>query len=403
MGYKLKIRDFGPVRNISTDIRDINLFVGPQASGKSAIAKMVYFFLSLKKDVLTYLNTESNRTIPDFERVLRQKFAGYWGTATVERTFSIKFEYTRKKFIELTPQSNGYIGVKHSEEFKKEMSAIFRKSNEMGKTIKPEAEWEFREMASRLVEQDEKTETIYIPAGRGVLSSLTDFLPQIVNRVSFDSRMLELTLNDFIEKLLLLQRFFDKPLDDVIAKAALLLPPAVKQDTHCVNLARERIESVLKGTYRYDKNGGKITVGDTEVHPAFASSGQQESLWVVMTLFYLILKQCPAFIIIEEPEAHLFPEAQKHIAELMALVANMNGNQLMVTTHSPYILSPLNTLMYIGQAGKKTMIEMKRAIDSSLWLDAKKVKAFFVEKGGIRSILDEKSALIWTEEINPAK
>jgi energy-coupling factor transporter ATP-binding protein EcfA2 len=399
MGYKLKIRNFGQIRSVSMEIRDISLFVGSQTSGKSAIAKMVYFFLSLRKDIWVYLSTEENRTIPDFERVMRLKFAGLYGSARVNPDFSVKFEYTRKKFIELVPQSNGYIGVRHSEEVKKGLSVIFRKSNELRQIVKPELEWEFQRMTGKLFEQGEKTEIIYIPAGRSILSSLNDFLPQIVNKVPCDNRLLELTLRDFIEKVLLLQRFFDRSLDEVIERNISFLRPNEQPDMHCLNIARNRMEAILKGTYRYDRNGGKITVADAEVHPAFASSGQQESLWIVMTLFRLILKQINAFIFIEEPETHLFPEAQKHITELMALAANLNGNQLMITTHSPYILTTFNTLMYLGRAGKKTMTEMKRTIDQNLWIDVKKVKACLVEDGGIHSVLDEKTALIMTEEI----
>mgnify|MGYP006206212493 CR=1 FL=1 len=49
--------------------------------------------------------------------------------------------------------------------------------------------------------------------------------------------------------------------------------------------------------------------------------------------------------IIEEPEAHLFPVAQKHLIELLAIMVNRNeDNQLIITTHSPYILSSFNNL-----------------------------------------------------------
>jgi energy-coupling factor transporter ATP-binding protein EcfA2 len=398
MGYKLMIRDFGPIRKVNVNIRNINLFIGPQVSGKSAIAKMVYFFLSLGRDVRAYLNTEENRTLPDFERIVRQKFAGFWGTAEVEPTFAVKFEYAPKKCIELAAQSNGDIEVEYSPDFEKELSSIFYKANMFGQSLSPSLEQEFSKMTGRLFERDMEAEIIYIPSGRNILSVLPDFLhQQIVGKTSFNNRLLELPLIDFIERISVLQRDFNKSLDEVIENVKALSSP---NDMHRLNIARKRVENVLKATYRYDRNGAKIVVGGTEIQLAFASSGQQESLWIVMTLFYLILKQTNAFIIVEEPEAHLFSEGQKHTVELMALAANMSGNQLIVTTHSPYILSSFNNLIYACQVGQKSKQKAGKIIDHSLWVEAENVNAFWVGNGGIRSIIDEKLKLIKAEEID---
>ena len=43
----------------------------------------------------------------------------------------------------------------------------------------------------------------------------------------------------------------------------------------------------------------------------FASSGQQEILWRLLVIFIRILENKSSFIVVEEPEAHLFPSAQK--------------------------------------------------------------------------------------------
>lgn len=57
----------------------------------------------------------------------------------------------------------------------------------------------------------------------------------------------------------------------------------------------------------------------------------------------------------EEPESHLFPDAQKDMAEALGLFANKN-NQLMVTTHSPYILGAFNNLLYSGKSATHGII-----------------------------------------------
>ena len=68
--------------------------------------------------------------------------------------------------------------------------------------------------------------------------------------------------------------------------------------------------SDLKGDYLYNAGKEYIVVEDEEEHSEkipinFASSGQQEVLWLLNQLYILMLKKEKAFVIIEEPEAHL--------------------------------------------------------------------------------------------------
>lgn len=69
-------------------------------------------------------------------------------------------------------------------------------------------------------------------------------------------------------------------------------------------------------------------------------------------MFYYILENRKIYLILEEPESHLYPEAQSQIAEAMGLFLNA-GNHMLVTTHSPYILGSINNLMYAGALVQK--------------------------------------------------
>jgi predicted ATPase len=53
---KVIIKDFGPIKDVSLEIKDLMVFVGPQASGKSTIAKVIFFFKSLRDDLIKYLS-----------------------------------------------------------------------------------------------------------------------------------------------------------------------------------------------------------------------------------------------------------------------------------------------------------------------------------------------------------
>jgi len=52
-------------------------------------------------------------------------------------------------------------------------------------------------------------------------------------------------------------------------------------------------------------------------------------VWILLLILLLILNIRKVFLVVEEPEAHLFPVAQKQIIDLIALLANQNENQIL--------------------------------------------------------------------------
>ena len=50
MKRTLIVKNFGPIKDLKLDLKDVNVFIGPQSTGKSTIAKL----LSVLLDVGTY-------------------------------------------------------------------------------------------------------------------------------------------------------------------------------------------------------------------------------------------------------------------------------------------------------------------------------------------------------------
>lgn len=146
----------------------------------------------------------------------------------------------------------------------------------------------------------------------------------------------------------------------------------------------------------------RLYYSDTEyVKLSLSSSGQQEAVWILQLIFSLMLNNTRATLVIEEPEAHLFPEAQMYMVWLMALFANQEGNRLIVTTHSPYILTSLNNLLYAEQVGKVAEREsVEKIIPSSYWLDFDRLSVNLIGEGEISSILDRSIKQIKAEMID---
>lgn len=65
-------------------------------------------------------------------------------------------------------------------------------------------------------------------------------------------------------------------------------------------------------------------------------------------MYVLMLREENVFLIIEEPEAHIYPLLQKKVMEFITLFTNMQDSGVFITTHSPYILTVANNLYYAG-------------------------------------------------------
>ena len=95
-----------------------------------------------------------------------------------------------------------------------------------------------------------------------------------------------------------------------------------------VGQAYSLIQEILKRIIPVKKTGKKIYFDERHwVKLMYGSSGQQEALWILLLVFIIILENKNAFVIIEEPEAHLFPKAQRKIVNLIALMVNTTKKQ----------------------------------------------------------------------------
>ena len=94
-----------------------------------------------------------------------------------------------------------------------------------------------------------------------------------------------------------------------------------------------------------------------------------------------------AQVFIEEPEQNLYPESQRLI--ILSLVKALAEAQkiesetsmIMLTTHSPYILSVINVLLLASAASSKE--SGKGIIDSKLLLNPSDVSGYFINEDGI--------------------
>ncbi|MCA6558817.1 MAG: AAA family ATPase, partial [Pseudanabaena sp. M114S2SP2A07QC] len=154
------------------------------------------------------------------------------------------------------------------------------------------------------------------------------------------------------------------------------------------NLVKDKTFEILKGEYTNDNSEEKIVLNTQEsINLRNASSGQQEVIRILQDVFLVIFKQLKVLRILEEPEAHLFPVAQKKLIELLALMVNQNDeNQLIITTHSPYILSVFNNLLFAQRVVDKNPsaeAEVEKLMPKQFWLDPNEFTAYSLGNSSI--------------------
>lgn len=83
--------------------------------------------------------------------------------------------------------------------------------------------------------------------------------------------------------------------------------------------------------------------------------------------------------IVEEPEAHLHPEAQRQVAGALAQLANA-GVKVLITTHSDIIIEQISNFVYAAKKPKSRKAKLKEEKCSVYWFNKPRMKKTRVKK-----------------------
>lgn len=363
---KLIIDNFKQISHAEIEVKDFLLLIGPQASGKSTIAKLIYFFKSIQQFYIDLFGIDDHEmsvenVIVNYNFRIVEKFQEYFSFTELpdpnfRMVFHLSSDTEKSMFFEVKEKR---VSVRYTETFHTSIETATAKlislrkqsrdliaqdsTNEM--KIRNEFYGRVREESCDIF--DDAKWGLYIPAGRNITVSFSEqfqmlFFGQLSDKqqaqhiggneeeiirgfMLHSKRLVDFFSNGYREKL-------NNPFGQLV-----------------LNIARK----IIKGNYQNDKGMESIRVDDkTTVSLGNASSGQQESIRIIQDLIYILCTNIDATRFIEEPEAHIYPEAQKLLIELLVLVANHCHVQMIVTTHSPYVLSTFNNMLYYSKVLK---------------------------------------------------
>lgn len=396
----IKIDQLGPVNECKLEIDDFMVLTGPQSSGKSTIAKCIYYFKNVRNVILQLLRKQymfsedqmelslKNRLIREMRSIFLQIFGSTW---CMSNNMCIQYEYADGVEIGISLRNDSispnYIWVEMSEgliSFLNHLEAISGNGDLL-------SDMDFQNAIKQRMNDYfcDDSEVVYIPAGRSMITLLSSQLSYIYSTMDdTQRRSIDYCTQNYLERILQLKSFFADSLDQLVKNQKELT--AKKMNMEIIRQAMHLIKHILKGEYRNVSGEERLQVTqDRYVKINFASSGQQEAVWILNVLFYYLLQGRKTYFIVEEPESHLYPDAQKLITEFIALVKNA-GNQVMLTTHSPYILGTLNNLLYASKiSGQVNNEDLSKIIYAGEWIAFDSLSSYYVNEGRCDPCMDK--------------
>ena len=359
---RIKIHDFGPIKDIDIELSRLMVFIGPQGSGKSTIAKLltifsdVYWWMTIcrKKDSMSefkkmgiskYFESDTEIEYHGRDEVSISYRNGIFDIAIKGYSPDEALRYCAMLIGQSTKDNLSEIGVN-------------LENPQIGKTIKDN--FNFIRANYRLA--------CYIPAERNMAGVVSSSLANMV-----------------LSKI---------PLPNTLLEYLSLFERTKKHFTS--------YDASFLGV-RYEKENGTecISVLDnTEKHLPLeeCSSGIQSALPMLMVSDYAKEEQQFDTYVIEEPEQNLFPTNQREVLNRLIAIANSDAcSNMVITTHSPYLLSVLNISILAEKLSNnvENIKEVNNIVDPMFRMNSDSVSVFSLGgKTYCESIKDNKTGLV---------
>ena len=324
---RIKIHNFGPIKNIDMELSKLMVFIGPQGVGKSAFAKL----LTILSDIYWWTNIcKNNNPLSEFKKMeivnyfAPDTYIEYYGKYDVIiRYRDGKFSISIKDFSqqEIYDFCKMLISSSYSDNII-DMGLDIIEGQQVEKSIKDNLNF-FRANLRY---------ACYIPAERNLAGAVSSSLASIVlSKIPLP--------NTLIEYLSLFER--------------------AKNHFPSYNAPFLGVE------YNKDHGSNCISViGNVEKHLSLeeCSSGIQSALPMLMITDFAREERYFDSYVIEEPEQNLFPTNQREVLNRLISIANSDEcSYMVITTHSPYLLSALNVSMLADKVSNST--ESKEDVD----------------------------------------
>lgn len=357
MDETLIIEKLGPIRKLEIKPRPLTLIIGEQASGKSLVAQLLYFFrgfeshlarvYSLNAEDTPGWHTDAVRRILDGLRGLPlSHFCNPSKAASINYRFSGKVEIDWR--IEL--DDAGTIKLSKSLIDAVDTRAKLWASDKVLWGMEREGVQVFiptdRSMFSRLAENEQSV--LYANYQPEPLRRFADLLDKAKFRLQMPSPAFSGEFSAYAEKLKAEKDFIAKSQKKALAGEVVVPDEGLGAPRwmFAIETAKDKASSPAKLLPLQATASGQM-----EAWPFFALALTIRTRGDVSLDFYF-----------EEPETHLHPQAQVEVMKVIAYLVN-RGHRFVVTTHSPFIAYVVDNMMQRFMSYKGKIPEGKVALN----------------------------------------
>lgn len=398
----IAIKNIGPIKEVATiSLNKINVFMGPQSSGKSTIAKIISFCTWVEKDVATNQSLseyEDNKTYFRERLESFHKIKGYFNSDSYIRY--------KSEVIDIVWE-NEECSISWVDRYAYKRSKIAYIPSERNMVILPEArksEFGNTNIRSFLFDWFE-TRKKY--SDKNKLSVLNLGVNYYYVEGSEEDHIRGSNNDSEYDILLSSASSGLQSITPLIAIIEYLTKWIYDEDTISFELdeRRQRVnrilaeEKVLKPYYDKDY----LPIEDRQdFTKSFNEKLHEKEEKAVKyfeeykTISNSLFKTTNSQFIIEEPEQNLFPEAQRDLVYyFLQKCLDREGNRLTLTTHSPYVLYALNNCMMTGLVrDKMEENELSKLKCNQSKINPVDISIYEIREGVVRDTIQGKDGLI---------
>lgn len=436
MKSKLIVKDFGPIKSATLNLRNVNVLIGPQASGKSTLAKLY----TICKSPILYHNLKNNK-FPNFLVLAKESLE-------LEN-----FEISLNKFkesLEFYSISN-FLNSKSIIEFDCPTHSIsivnnkitFKDKFEINKLIQAYEEGDTSATISFFNELRKKSDNfnfrfafeLFYPKNADLIgrdknwtNKFFDFektIDKIKHLEDYEIKRLLSVVKNLKSEIFNNNAFYipsERSIVGLLKQAALnfsnsqipipkhLLDYAAKYNTATFEVKELDLSFIKEGTiYKNVKGEDYIYFSKrNKVRLTESASGIQSIVPILLPIQnerkHDNVYDSQYSFVIEEPETNLFPRAQYDLMKFLEKDRDDDFEKIdkgiihTYTTHSPFILSSLNNMLYAYKRGFNNDTEVKKKIDKILseknWINPDHFSAYQIINGKAKSIMNRTTGLI---------
>lgn len=388
---KLIVKNFGPLKDIDIEVREMVTFIGAQASGKSTLAKLLSIFEDenfRREEKITFDKELEKYNMLSF---LKDNSYIYYSSGEKEELYEFKLEKTLSKKINfrenliknlsgpLTKEKAEVLdtllrtdlnhirfgSIKERDLFSKKIMETLEDTFSLSRKDKTSIFDLFTEKYNQLISKYGaylKFDSIYIPTERNILQIIST---NIIGLINNDIQIPKYLLNSGQE--------YEK----------------------AINTIKELPLNIIDKKIKYKREGQKSYIYHNEIEKVDlleSASGLQSVVPILLLVEYSkSLKEKYNFnFVVEEPELNLYPKVQYELIKYLVKNCLFERKNLILTTHSPFVLASINNLLLAFDKGKTKPTEVNKIIKKESWLDPKNFIAYELKNGKAKKIMNDK-------------